>query len=186
MEYESTKEERFESIYRSYEADVYRACLHLAQDEYLAEEMTQQAFVNFYERFDTLEIECVKGYLIQSAKNLIYNYYRDTQKEWKPDEEEEELLEMNLITGSVEDQYFDEMKKALAKELTDEILAGLKEHNEGWYDMIYKMFILDMSHEEISQELGVTKEVLYSRLHRAKLWIQKNYKENFKKITDTA
>ena len=69
MEYKSTKEEMFESIYRSYEDDVYRACLHLAFDEDLARDMTHQAFVNFYERFDTLEIECVKAYLIRSARN---------------------------------------------------------------------------------------------------------------------
>ena len=53
MEYESTKEEKFDSIYRSYAKDVYRACLHISQNEDLAQEMTQQAFVNFYERFET-------------------------------------------------------------------------------------------------------------------------------------
>ena len=39
--------------------------------------------------------------------------------------------------------------------------------------------------DEIAEKMGITKEVLYSRLHRAKLWIQKNYKEDFDKI-DTA
>ena len=64
-------------------------------------------------------------------------------------------------------------------------MADLKEHHEAWYEVIYKIFFLEMSHDEVAKELKITKDVLYSRLHRAKLWIQKNYKENFDKI-DTA
>ena len=182
MKYELTKEEMFESIYRSYEEDVYRACLHLTMEEDLAREMTQQAFVNFFERFDTLEVECAKAYLIGSARNLVYNYYRKTRKEWRLDDEE--FREIEPITESVEEQYFEDIRKMMIKELTDEILMDMKECHETWYEIIYRIFFRDMTHEEIAIELGITKEVLYSRLHRAKLWIQKNYTENFDKITD--
>lgn len=185
MEYESTKEEKFDSIYRSYAKDVYRACLHISQNEDLAQEMTQQAFVNFYERFETTKVECARAYLIRSARNLLYNYYRDTQKEWVPEEDEEDAPIIDGIVDSVEDQYFEEMKRSMMGKLTHEILEDLKAHHEPWYEIIYMIFFLEMSHDEIAEKMGITKEVLYSRLHRAKLWIQKNYKEDFDKI-DTA
>lgn len=186
MKYESTKEELFDSIYRSYADDVYRACCHLTPDNDLAQEMAQQAFVNFYERMDTLEVECAKAYLIRSARNLLYNYYRTANREWKPDEDEEESQAIEPTTESVEDQYFDEMKRTMVGELTTEILGDLKEHHYIWYEVIHMIFFMDMTHEEVAEKLGITKEVLYSRLHRAKFWIRKNYENDFKKITDTA
>lgn len=186
MKHEGTKEERFESIYSSYEKDVYRACLHLAMDEDIAHDMTQQAFVNFYERFETLEVECVKAYLIQSAKNLTYNYFRKINREWLPSEEDEELPALEPATESTEELYFEDVRKMMIKTLTDEIMEDLKEKHENWYVVIYRMFFLDMTHEQIAAELEVTKDVIYSRLHRAKLWIQKNYKDHIKKLTDIA
>lgn len=186
MKHEATKEEKFESIYRAYEKDVYRACLHITMDEELARDMTQQAFVNFYERFETLKVECVKAYLIQSAKNLMYNYFRKTDREWFPSEEDKELPEFEPVTESTEELYFEDVRKMMIKTLTDEIMEDLKENHENWYVIIYRIFFLDMTHEEIAAELELTKDVIYSRLHRAKLWIQKNYKNHIKKLTDTA
>lgn len=182
MKQELTKEEMFESIYRSYEEDVYRACLHLTMEEELASDMTQQAFMNFYERFDTLEVDSMKAYLIGSARNLVYNYYRKARREVQLDDEE--FQKIGSTIESVEEQYFKDIRRMMKKELADEILMDLKECHEKWYEVIYRIFFRDMTHEEIAIELGVTKEVVYSRLHRAKLWIQKNYKENFNKATD--
>ena len=108
MNYEGTKEEKFESIYCSYERDVYRACLHITMDEDLALDMTQQAFVNFYERFETLKVECVKAYLIQSAKNLTYNYFRKLNRELLPSEEDEELSVLEPAIESTEELYFED------------------------------------------------------------------------------
>ena len=186
MECKSTKDEMFEDIYASYEKDVYRACLHLSGDEALAADMTQQAFVNFYERFEITKVENAKAYLIRSARNLMYNYYRDTRREWKPTEEEEGVLETTLVTEGVEKMYFEDVQRAMAKELSDEIMEDLKAHHESWYEILHMLIFLEMNHDEIAEKLGITKDVLYSRLHRAKMWIQKNYKENFDTMTDTA
>lgn len=186
MECKSTKDEKFEDIYQSYFKDVYRACLHLTEgDEVLAADMTQQAFVNFYERFETTKVECAKAYLIRSARNLLYNHYRDTRREWMPTEEEEGVLETTLYAEGVEEQYFEDVQRILAKELSDEIMNDLKAHHEPWYEILHMLIFLEMSHDKIAEKLEITKDVLYSRLHRAKLWIQKNYRENFDKMTDT-
>ena len=186
MECKSTKDEMFEDIYMRYQKDVYRTCLHLSGDEALAADMTQQAFVNFYERFETTKVECVKAYLTRSARNLLINYFRDTQKEWKPTEEEEGVLESILVTEGVEESYFEDVQKSLAKELSDEIMEDLKAHHQTWYEILHMLIFLEMNHDEIAEILEITKDVLYSRLHRAKLWIQKNYKESFDKMTEKA
>lgn len=182
MKPKETKEEMFESIYRSYEKDVFRACLHLTMERELAREMTQQTFVNFYEHFDKVEIENVKAYLIRTARNVTYNYYRKTNRERKLDDDEDKSQTEEPTVESVEEQYFEDVRKMMRKELSGEILMDLKEQHEEWYDIIYRMFFKGMTHSEVAIELGITKDVLYSRLHRAKLWIQKNYREDFEKV----
>lgn len=179
MEYQSTKEERFDSIYRAYVEDVYRACLYMTKNEDLSQEMTQQAFVNYYERFEVTKPECVKAYLIQSAKNLIKNYYRDNKKIVENDENGDLPFATEMVTGSVEEQCIEEETRELRQKLTVEILTDLKENHEIWYEILYMLYFRDMSYEDITEELNVSKDALYSRIRRAKVWIQKNYQVKF-------
>ncbi len=185
MDNKLTKEERFEKIYKSCANEVYRVCRHLTADDDLAQEIAQQAFVNFYERIDTLDMEYAKAYIIRSARNLMYNYYRDTKKEQTSTDDEDVQIE-EPIGESVEEQYFEEIRRNMVGEFTSEILADLKENHENWYEVINMIFFKDMNHDAVAENLGITKEVLYSRLHRAKMWIRKNYGNEFKKLTDKA
>ena len=44
------------------------------------------------------------------------------------------------------------------------------------------MYYRNMNHDQIAEELNLTKDALYSRLRRTKAWIQQNYKEEFENI----
>lgn len=179
MEYKSEKDKLFDSIYRTYEADVYRACLYISRDQYLSQDVTQQAFLNFYERFEETQPQCIKAYLIQSAKNLLKNHYRDNKRFVENDENGDIPFADDLTTESIEEQYIEEEARIMKRKLTDEILVDLKESHESWYEILYMMYYRDMNHDQIVTELEISKEVLYSRLRRAKVWIQKNYKIEF-------
>ena len=179
MEYKSKKEELFDSIFRMYVEDVYRACLYVSRNEDLAQEVTQQAFVNFYERFEEVKPECVKAYLIRAAKNLLSNYYRDHKKFVENDESGELPESENLIIGSVEEQYIVAEEQNARKDLLKKILEDLKEKHEGWYDVIYRLYIQEMDCDAIAEELNISRDVVYTRTRRAKLWIRKNYQIDF-------
>lgn len=182
MEYKSTKEELFDSIYRTYVEDVYRACLYISKNEDLSQEVTQQAFVNYYERFEKVKPECLKAYLIQAAKNLMKNYYRDNRRFVENDENVELPISDSLACESVEDQYIQAEERSAKQKLTWEILEDLKEGHENWYDILYMKYYKDMDYDEIATELNITKDVLYSRIRRAKVWLQKNYRIEFDNI----
>ena len=175
MEFKSTKEELFDGIYRAYVEDVYKACLYMTKNEDLSQEMTQQAFVNYYERFEKVKPDYIKAYLVQSAKNLIKNYYRDNSKFVENDENGDIPISENLTCESVEDQYIDREKREAKQKLTREILADLKRGHKNWYDILYMKYFQDMDYDEIAIELGVTKDVLYSRIRRTKRWLQEKY-----------
>lgn len=185
MKFRSKKEEMFDSIYRSYLNDVFHACLYLTKDIELAQEMTQQAFVNYYEHFDEVKPPCVRAYVIRTAKNLIYNYYRSKKHELS-DEDTEASARMEQLTESLEESYFQGQQRKRKAELSADILADLKDNHESWYEIVNMMFVQEKNHDEIAEELGISKDVLYSRFHRAKSWIRKNYGTEFEDISDRA
>lgn len=175
MEFKSTKEELFDGIYRTYVEDVYKACLYMTKNEDLSQEMTQQAFVNYYERFEQVKPDYIKAYLVQSAKNLIKNYYRDNSKFVENDENGDIPVPESLACESVEAQYIDREKRQEKQKLTREILEDLKRGHKNWYDILYMKYFQDMDYDEIATELDVTKDVLYCRIRRTKKWLQEKY-----------
>ena len=183
MEYKSTKDEKFDSIYRSCALDVYHAALYIARNETLAEEVTQQAFVNFYEHFENVKPEFAKTYLIHSVQNLLSNYFRDSKWEVQSKEEDEKQV-VEPATESVEEVFFQNKRKRMERQLGRDIVSEVKEKNVNWFQILYMRFYMDKSYDEISEELGISKDVLYARLRRAKLWIQKKYKAKFGDIAD--
>lgn len=187
MKYESTKEEVFGNIYRSYKKEIYHTVLMMVSDSELAYDLTHQAFVNFYKRMDEVEIhpECYKHYIMNAACNLAKNHFRSKGKEFSLDEiANDKMYHPNLVDESMEERYIREEQIEVKSKLTKEILADLKENNKGWYDMIQMMFFEEKDHDEIADELGITKEVLYSRLYRAKGFIRKKYKVRFEEIDE--
>ncbi len=182
MRFKSTREENLDRIYRAYAKDVYHACFYLTKDEGLSQEMVQQAFLNFYEKNVEVKPECERAYLIQTARNLIYNYFRHTKFEVYQSDESDEKFFMDSTTECLEDEYLERELRASRKELSEEILATVKAHNEEWYHILYDMFFLEKHHDDIAEELGITKEVLYSRLYRAKVWIRKNYDRKIRAV----
>ncbi len=186
MNYRSSKEERFESIYRAYADDILKVALHHTKDEYVAQEITQKTFIQFYKHFEDEEIECIRAYLICSAKRLAYNWYRDTKHE--RESEDVDMLDYSgdehARTISVEDAYILKEHSEDCKDLRKGIFAKLYEKNVDWYNAMMLVYCMEKSVEQVTEELGISSDVLYSRLYRAKKWIRKNYAEEYKEIRE--
>ena len=181
MEHEIGKEETFESIYRTYETCIYRLCLSLTRNEEDAKELSQRTFFEFYLRMDNINLELAGAYLSRTAKNLAYNMTRDNRR--RAYEELEELDESTYATMSVEDAYIEKEEKAEKNGFGDSILDHVQKKNPSWHQVLFMAYCLNMSQIEIAHELGISKEVVYSRIHRAKEWLLKNYKEEYDKLS---
>ena len=182
----STKEERFDSIYRSYSDDVFKLCLYFTRDRDTAQDLAQQTFIKCYNHFEDISPEYMQAYLMRIARNLFYNYQRDTKKEIKTDVAVVDTHREKLLTESLEEEYFRERRREMQAELSGNILENMRKENEGWYKIFSMMYFDDKTHDEISHELGITKEVLYSRIHRAKRWVRKHYKKEFDELINMA
>ena len=114
MKYESTKEEVFDSIYRSYSDEIYRVVRLVVNDWDLAYDMTHQAFLNFYKRMDEVDIkpECYKHYIMNAAVNLARNYLRSMKRETSMElaVENDKVSHPSFIEESIEERYFKETR----------------------------------------------------------------------------
>ncbi len=184
MKYLSEKEERFDSIYRSYADDVFRVCLYFAKDYDVAQDLAQQTFINFYDHFESVKIENVHAYLMRTARNLYYNYQRDAKRGMQVVSLSENANQTKLAAESIEATYFRKQREAMKEELSEGILEFLRKEHENWYELFDKLYLGNKSHVEVSEELGITEEVLYSRLYRAKRCVRKHYEKKFRDISE--
>ncbi len=166
-----------EALYQVYEHEVYKTCLHFAKDEHIAKDMTQKTFFSIYEHYENIQPGKMKPYLIRTAKNITMNFLRDFKrlKEGQIDD----LNDEDLKVLSVEDVYIREEGKELARKLGNDILTRLYKKNICWYELVVMAYYFDIPQEEIAERMGVSVDLIYSKLYRAKQWIRKNYQKEY-------
>jgi len=180
----SEKGKEVEEIYKTFYQDIYRVCMHFVNDEYLAQDIMQQTFVRFYKHVEEINPTCVYAYLLRTVKNLICNYYRAYSREYLVDEIFEEAHPNEMITVSLEEEYFRGKRSELEIELGKQIFDEMKVKQASYYKIFTMRYVEDKSHDEIAEELGITKEVLYSRIYRGKNWVRKRYEEAFENLEE--
>ena len=181
MQYKTTKEEQFDEIYRTYQNDVYKISLYYTNDEYTAQDITQNVFLRFYCHFENTKIESIRAYLLRSARNLSFNWLRD-QKRGIKGEYIENIPEERVPQYNVEHEYIKEEQNRANKAFLDRVMTELQQENESWYDILNLIYCLEKSHEEVCDELDLTRDVLYSKIYRAKRWIRKKYEKEYEQL----
>lgn len=168
-----------EKLYQTYEHDVYKTCLHFAKDEHIAKDMTQKTFFSIYDHYDNVKPGKIKPYLIRTAKNITLNFLRDFKR--LREGQIDDLNDEDLKILSVEDMYIREESAQLARNLSNDILTRLYHKNKRWHELVMMAYYFDIPQEEIAERMGVSVDVIYSRLYRAKQWIRKNYNEEYER-----
>lgn len=181
MEYRQIKEEKFDEIYRTFQNDVYKISLYFTKDEHTAQDISQKVFYQFYLHFDNVNPNTVRAYLIRSARNLSYNWLRDT-KRIVGGELLDTIPEEHVPQYSTEDEYIKEEQIQETKVFVQAILERLREENESWYQIINLIYCLEKPHDEVARELGMSRDVLYNKLYRAKKWIRKHFETEYRNL----
>jgi len=73
-------EEAFECIFRRLSAPVFRFVCGMVEDEALAHDLTQDTFAKLWTIRDRMEeVDSLRAYVFQMARNRVYNQQRDEQ-----------------------------------------------------------------------------------------------------------
>lgn len=147
----------FERLYREHSGRVYGLCLRMTRDAALAEDCTQETFINAWralERFETRS--SLATWLHRIAVNVALGKRRRpavTVEEPMPEDEEDPIEYDWTLDTSLE---------------VDEIESAIRDLPDGARDVLVLHAIYGYSHGEAAQMLGVAEGTCKAQLHRAR------------------
>lgn len=173
---QAEKRAKFEVIYRENQHDMYKVALYYTQHEQAAAEITQKAFYNLYLHLEDVDLKTMRAYMGRTIRNMTYNWTRDNKiaKEGNIEDYYEDLM-----IESLEEIIVRKEEKQIAYDLASDILSALYAKNQRWYEAVLLVYYLEVSQEQVAKDQGVEKDVISSRLYRAKQWIRQNYKAQY-------
>ncbi|MCW5877277.1 MAG: RNA polymerase sigma factor [Anaerolineales bacterium] len=146
----------FHQVYERYAPAVQRFAFWLCGDVHLAQDLTSEAFVRAWLRWDDLRQPTLRAYLFAITRNL---YLEDRRKYGR-----EQAMEDHWPAGLPSPQAAAEQAEQLA--WVAEALAGLKPHER---HALLLRAVEGLSYAEIAAALNLTLSTAKVTVHRARL-----------------
>ncbi len=162
----SGDQDAFTTLVRKYQKQVHAFVWRELGDFHLAEEITQDTFLNVYQKLYTLrDPNRFAGWLHTIAKNCCYMNFRKTHipmesLEALPEAEAERVFYRHYLENERE-----ELSNENRHEVVKNLLNKLPENEQ---TVITLHYLGGMPCKEISEFLGTTLNTIKSRLHRAR------------------
>lgn len=151
----------FDIFVHKYYGDILKYCVYHCSNPEYAEDMTQEAFVHF---FETLSAYCYKGktknYLYTIAGNLCKNYFKKKKEIFA---EDVKIEEKDFATNSYEDSI---VERATLEEALNQLPSDLKNVIELYYFRELKL-------TEVAKAIQIGVPLVKYRLKQAKSRLQK-------------
>ena len=161
----------FEHLVRKYQKRVHTLAWRKIGDFHIAEDITQETFLQVYQKLETLEDPArFSRWLYVITGRLCIAWLRKNQRHTEPLEDtdisEVETEAYSRYVATERAKTFDEARR----DLVEKLLARLKEGNR---TVITLHYLEGMTYAEISNFLGVSENTIKSRLRRARQQLKK-------------
>jgi RNA polymerase sigma-70 factor (ECF subfamily) len=153
-----------EELYRRFASAMYGLCLQYANNEEDAQDIMQDGFIKVFAKLEQVKNPAaLPGWIRRVMINTALEKYRSQVLLQRVDDVREEIGE-DSGNGAFED-------------LTCEELLGLIQTLTPRYRMVFNLYAIEgYSHQEISEELGVSIGTSKSNLSRARAILQEKIK----------
>ncbi|MDE0088092.1 MAG: sigma-70 family RNA polymerase sigma factor [Candidatus Poribacteria bacterium] len=165
-------EAAFARLVSKYEKQIHAYALREIGDFHIAEDITQETFLEVYQKLKTLkDPEKFSTWLYAIVKNLCIAWYRKNR--FQP-ESLEEIHISKIETDTYSRYVATEHAKATAyaqRDLVKKLLRTLKESDR---EIITLHYFDEMTTAEIETHLGIPENTIKSRLYRARQRLKKH------------
>ena len=176
-------ENAFASLVRKYQRQVHAFARRKIGDFQIAEDITQETFLQVYQKLETLEDPTLFSKWIYAIVNhLCIAWFRKNRLQTEP---LEEICILGVGTEPYSRYIASEHAKISAeaqRDLVEKLLAKLKESDR---KVITLHYFEEMTSSEIGKFLGVSENTIKSRLRRARLQLKK-YESMIQEALDIA
>ena len=164
-------ENAFATLVRKYQKHVHALAWRKIGDFHVAEEVTQDTFLQVYKKLATLkDPHRFAGWLYRIATRQCHAWLRKKRMQTQSLED----TDANLIEKMTYSQYIAEEQERAAtdaqRDIVQRLLARLRESER---TVVTLHYFGEMTCEEISRFLGVSASTVKSRLRRARLRLKK-------------
>jgi RNA polymerase sigma-70 factor, ECF subfamily len=150
----------FERLYREHAGKVYGLCLRMTRDVALAEDCTQETFVNAWWALDRFETRSSIGtWLHRIAVNVALGKRRKISPL---------IVDSDSVGTSGEDEPVESEWTLETPLEVNEIETAIDDLPEGARDVLVLYAIYGYSHAEAAEMLGVAEGTCKAQLHRAR------------------
>lgn len=157
----------FWDIYDQYYARVRKFILTLVKDEWVADDLIQETFLRVQQNIESLrEPTKLSSWIFHIAYNLCQDHFRGlkrSHKEERIDQEETEDFKEALIQKGPDIQ-----KKLEQRQMGECVQDQINFLPESLRTVLILFDIMEFSHQEIADILGITVKNVKVRLHRAR------------------
>jgi RNA polymerase sigma-70 factor (ECF subfamily) len=140
-----------------------RLMLYIAKDilhdKLLAEDAVSQAFIKIIENLKKIDMNnCnkTKSYVVTIIRNTSFNILTQQKRMVMRDE----LIDISDVTETVLD-------KVTVNEAVAKIAEGIAGLNKNYTDILYLKLYMEYTNEEIAEILGISRDNVLVRYHRA-------------------
>lgn len=154
----------FEELVNRYQKPVFRVAYRMVGQKEEAEDLVQEVFIHLYQKIGRFDpTKKFKPWLYRVAVNTCISRLRRKQKVVFLSFDD--ALAGNLETNAIRDTSPD--KNIEMQDLQREVHQAVLEMPENYRAMIILRYQLDLTNPEIAEVLGITKENVEVRMHRA-------------------
>ena len=166
----SGNDEAFSTLVQKYQKSVHALAWRKIGDFHYAEEITQDTFLQVYEKLSTLKNpNQFSGWLYVITNNLCNDWHRKK----KPAMQLLENVSVKAVDQMSYERYIVEQRETEASETRHEIVKKLlKKLPESERTVVTLYYLGEMSAKEISKFIGVSVNTITSRLQRARERLQ--------------
>lgn len=151
------RQSQFE-LYRLYSKSMYNICLRMVKDEFEAEDILQNAFLDVFTKLNTFKFESAVGAWI---KRIVVNNCINALKKRRLQFSELEDKHGNIKS----DDHLDASAEGMSVEAIKNALFELPDG----YRVVFSLYMLEgYDHQEIGEILGISEATSKSQYSRAK------------------
>lgn len=130
-----------------------------------AEDILQTVALTIAEKYSTFDpSSSFLAWALGIAKNKIYDYYRKQSKHRKIKILDKDTIEQIAQVFEKESSHFNEIRHAM-----EFCLGKLSGH---WRQILELRYMLELSTQRMSQQLGMSKNAIFITLHRIRLALE--------------
>ncbi|MEX2414582.1 MAG: sigma-70 family RNA polymerase sigma factor [Paenibacillaceae bacterium] len=139
-----------------------------------AEDVAQEAFIQIYLSLPRYQRKGLKSWMVRITINKAIDHKRKLIRR----NEQSMVEDANAPPNVIQDQHANTEQQAISNERQRLVERNVNHLPNNYREVIIAHYIEEKSYQQIAQEQGVELKTVASKLHRAKLWMKKHWKED--------